>query len=389
MKSKLESLVAYLAGHEDDDAEWVRHELADPASEASQFLAATQELSRDAFADHVLKWLGLPANLVGEVPAITRRKMSPRATHLAVRVLPWLLSLAACFLAVLVWIDCRKHRHELEAALEAALAGRQEKAEAVEAPNERQNVDPVSQLQPKVDARTASMPASAPCEPKQGVVPDETKQPTTETKERIDAPTKAKGAEQEIIKRIDPPAEIPIKGKEGGSVITPDPSAPGRVQVPESRKPLVEFQRPENVAVPKIQGLSYAEAKKRVEAAGLVLRTTRNSETGLVKGQTPAAGSFVKRGEVVLVTLTPGPLPPPAAIQVPNVTGMTGAKKVEMLLKQAGLTFAAYRVVNGKRILIAPQNYNQLEKFKVVKQRPMSGASVPGGTCVECTFEAP
>ena len=223
--------------------------------------------------------------------------------------------------------------------------------------------------------------------------PDETKQPITETKER--APTKARGAEQQAIKKVNPPAEIP---KEKAAVIAPDPSAPGREQVPESRAstpPLDQVgegrveERPEKVAVPRIQGLSYAEAKKRVEAAGLVLKTARNSPVGLVKGQNPAAGSFVKRGEVVLVTLTPDPLPPPAMIPVPNVCGLTGAKNTQIQLQRAGLAFAAYRVVNGKPIVIAPQNYNQLEKFKVVKQRPLSGASVPAGTCVECIFEAP
>ncbi len=414
MRSKLESLVAYLAGREDDDGEWIRHELGDPASEASQFLAAARELSRDAFAEHVLKWLGLPSfsgSLTrkplcpaegyrlrvnglekGEGSAIAHRKPSPSAAQVAVRFLPWFLSVAACALAILLWLDCRRHRQELEAALEVALARPQAEADFAAPMDDQQRMNPLSgRSQRNADDRLATPPPSASGELEQRTLPDGTGPPFANAKKRVEAarpmPTTGKDAEQGTVKGNPPPAGNSDKG--GREVVIPDPPAPGQVQAPDSRKPGVDSQQHELVAIPRIEGLSYAEAKKRVEAAGLVLKPARNRENGLVKGQNPAAGTLVKRGDGVLVTLTPEPSPPTAMVQVPNVCGIMGPRKVDMSLKRAGLALAAYRMVNGKRILIPSQNYDQLGKLKVVKQRPLFGASVPGGTIIECIFEAP
>jgi hypothetical protein len=416
MKSKLEGLIAYLADRGGEDAERIRNELGDPTSEASQLLAATRELSQDAFAEQVLQWLGLPGKpmvkeaslrapgaqagmLVLPGPAIPRQKPWPPAIHATVRILPWLLSVTGCIVSILLWLDCRKHRHELETALQVAVARQsEERGPRIEDGGSKQADEPhqlrplAGQSQRQMDSGPIPKLPSARGEPEQKT--DNTKTPITETKEEIGtpAPSPAKAnAEQENIKKRallqKTPVGTPDTGDKGVVIFPPGPSVPSRAQVPDSREPVAESKKPEQVAVPKIQGLSYAEAKKRVEAAGLVLKTVRNSETGLVKSQTPAAGSLAKQGEVVLATLTPDV--PLAAVQVPNVCGMTGAKNVELLLTQAGLTFAAYRVVNGKRILIAPQAYNQLEKYKVVKQHPLQGASVPSRTCIECTFEAP
>jgi hypothetical protein len=392
MKSKLESLVAYLAGREDDDGEWVRHELGDPGSEASQFLAATRKLSRDAFAEHVLKWLGLSVNPFGKGPVISQRKPSLTRFHVAVWVLPWFFSVAACALAILLWLDCRKHRQELEAALEVALVRPQPEADFAAPMDEQQRMNPLSsQSQRNADGRSGPPPSSASGELEQRILPDEKGRQLAGAKERTEAvgpmPTTGNDSEQGTVKGNPPPAGPPATG--GREVVTPDPPAPGKVQAPNVRKPGVDSQKHELVAVPKIEGLSYADAKKRVEAVGVVLKPARNRENGLVKGQNPAAGTLVKRGDAVLVTLTLEPSPPTALVQVPNVCGVMGAENVDILLKRAGLALAAYRMVNGKRILIAPQNYDQLGKFKVVKQRPLFSASVPGGTFIECIFEAP
>jgi hypothetical protein len=104
MSSRLETMVAYLAGQEGDESEQFRAALADPTSEASQFLAATQQLSRNLFGDHALKWLGVSPALAATPPA------QKTARSRLVRAVPWLLAVTACLFAGLFWLDCRAHR---------------------------------------------------------------------------------------------------------------------------------------------------------------------------------------------------------------------------------------------------------------------------------------
>src|SRR5262249_28077437 len=77
------------------------------------------------------------------------------------------------------------------------------------------------------------------------------------------------------------------------------------------------------------------------------------------------------------------------SLRVPDVCGIVGAEKASALLKQAGLEFAAYSMVNGQRALVLPNNYSQLAQSKVAQQSPPARTSVAPGTIVECTFEPP
>jgi beta-lactam-binding protein with PASTA domain len=150
----------------------------------------------------------------------------------------------------------------------------------------------------------------------------------------------------------------------------------------------MESRKLERVVVPQVVGLSYAAAKKRIAAAGLVLKPAQGPETTLVKRQAPAAETLVKRGDMIMVTLNTETSSAPALLRVPNLLGVTGAENAGKILKQAGLEFAAYRIVDGKRVLIVPKNYAQLVNLKVVQQSPAQGTLVPGRTCVECILAA-
>jgi hypothetical protein len=124
MKSRLETLVAYLAGADDPEADAVRASMDDPASEASQILTVSRLRSRELFSERALKWLGLLPRAPGAGPDLPPRTPAPpqRTAPVWARTLPWLLSAAACLLAAILWVDCRQHRQHLEDEVRKLLA---------------------------------------------------------------------------------------------------------------------------------------------------------------------------------------------------------------------------------------------------------------------------
>jgi hypothetical protein len=101
MNSKLEAVVEYLAGEGGTGAERVREEFADSASEVSQFLAASRRLSRDLLAEPVLVGLlGLPPN-----PTWPSTGSVAWVPHVLSRALPWVISLGACVLTGVLWLN--------------------------------------------------------------------------------------------------------------------------------------------------------------------------------------------------------------------------------------------------------------------------------------------
>jgi beta-lactam-binding protein with PASTA domain len=201
-------------------------------------------------------------------------------------------------------------------------------------------------------------------------------------------PTKASDSKQENGKEQKPASETSADRGGGGLPVLLDPARPKPAPTLDYGKPHSKPLKPEPVIVPQIVGLPYAAAKKRIEAAGLVLKPAQGPENALVKRQAPAAETLVKRGEIVMATLSSETSPTPVLSRVPNLLGVTGAENAGKILKQAGLDFSAYRIVDGKRILIVPKDYPQLENLKVIQQLPGQGKLVSGRTCVECIFAA-
>lgn len=77
---------------------------------------------------------------------------------------------------------------------------------------------------------------------------------------------------------------------------------------------------------------------------------------------------------------------PVSKVQVPNLSGTTGAETARTILRHYfDLNFAA--VVDGKPY--SPADYPRLARHKVVSQDPLPGAWVERGTRVTCTLELP
>ena len=116
----------------------------------------------------------------------------------------------------------------------------------------------------------------------------------------------------------------------------------------------------ESVPVPNVLGLNVNSARRIVEAAGLVLGTTRR--TGRVSDQQPAAETLVSRESTVTVTLDAG-------VTVPNLLGLT-VEEARQATEQAGL------------VLDTPEAAG-----RVIGQRPRAGRSVTRGRVVTITVE--
>lgn len=116
----------------------------------------------------------------------------------------------------------------------------------------------------------------------------------------------------------------------------------------------------ESVPVPNVLGLNVNEARRRVEAAGLVLGTPRR--TGRVIDQQPGAGTLVSRESTVTVTLDAG-------VTVPNLLGLT-VEQARQAVEQAGL------------VLDSPDAAG-----RIIGQRPRAGRSVARGRVVAVTVE--
>ena len=68
MKTKLEMMVAYLAGRKGEAAESIRRELEDPTSEASRCLEAVRSRSRGVFVPGSTEGLDIVATRPGRLP---------------------------------------------------------------------------------------------------------------------------------------------------------------------------------------------------------------------------------------------------------------------------------------------------------------------------------
>jgi beta-lactam-binding protein with PASTA domain len=106
---------------------------------------------------------------------------------------------------------------------------------------------------------------------------------------------------------------------EAGTVISQSPQAGASVQ-PSSTVSLVVSKGPEKVTVPAVTGQSVADARAKLETAGLKSETTDDWSDGVAPGkvsaQKPVAGESVARDSVVLLTVSKGPRPPTPTAQV-------------------------------------------------------------------------
>ncbi|HTA14247.1 MAG TPA: PASTA domain-containing protein, partial [Solirubrobacteraceae bacterium] len=155
-----------------------------------------------------------------------------------------------------------------------------------------------------------------------------------------------------------------------GLVISTDPAAGIEVQV---GSPVTVFvsSGPEEVSVPEVTGESQADATATLAAAGLKVtvakREVAEPAAGTVISQTPGAGSQLKVGGQVTITVAQAPKQAP----VPSVVGQSEAQAV------AALTSAGYTSHTVSRNVTDPSKVGT-----VLQQSPGAGSKPGKGTVV-------
>ncbi|MGH8973478.1 MAG: PBP1A family penicillin-binding protein [Acidimicrobiia bacterium] len=146
---------------------------------------------------------------------------------------------------------------------------------------------------------------------------------------------------------------------------------PNAFPSPEPAAAPAEPAPPSSVAVPEVAGLPEAEAKARLEAAGLVMaaqpRASHDQPAGAVVDQTPAAGALAAPGSTVTVTVSTGP---PRTVTVPGVLGRS-VDEVARVLQEAGLTVEV--------VVAEPDGGQSGRPGRVWKQEPGAGGTLDEG----------
>jgi beta-lactam-binding protein with PASTA domain len=159
-----------------------------------------------------------------------------------------------------------------------------------------------------------------------------------------------------------------------GTVLEQSPAAGVQVD-PESRVRLVVAAKPEpeRVRVPRVVGRPVADARARLREAGLrstVTRVESTREAGTVLGQSPAAGSSVREGQVIRLEVSSGP----ALVTVPDVVGLDEASARQEL-----------QAVGFSVRVVTEETSEPSENGLVVGQRPLGGSSAESGATVTIT----
>lgn len=137
------------------------------------------------------------------------------------------------------------------------------------------------------------------------------------------------------------------------------------------------------VNVPDVSGMSQAEARQALEAAGLTMGTTSTEDNGGVASNSvirtdPVAGTSVQRGSSVNLVLSSG------QVTVPNLAGMT-QEQARQALSQLGLSVGnvtqeeSSSVAQGQIISTTPASGTQVSSGSEVAIVVSSGVS-PNGT---------
>lgn len=180
------------------------------------------------------------------------------------------------------------------------------------------------------------------------------------------------------LRSMTPPATpIKVTGGSWPAEIWNRTMSAALAQLPPSQFPGLEVAAPpapappSSVAVPEVGGLPEAEAKARLEAAGLVMasepRASRDRPAGAVVEQNPGAGALAARGSTITVAVSTGP---PRTITVPGVLGRS-VDEVVRVLSEAGLT--------AEVVVAEPDGGQRSRPGLVWKQEPGAGTTLDEG----------
>jgi beta-lactam-binding protein with PASTA domain len=128
----------------------------------------------------------------------------------------------------------------------------------------------------------------------------------------------------------------------------------------------------EGVVVPPLTGLRTVQARKLLEAKGLMLMVTEQREDpkvaeGLIASQVPMEGSKVKQGAEVRVVVSKGS----SQVPVPPLANLTVAAATQVLAS-AGLKVGP----------VTRQPSDNVQKDQIVSSTPASGAQAGKGSAV-------
>jgi len=163
-----------------------------------------------------------------------------------------------------------------------------------------------------------------------------------------------------------------------GTVVSQNPApdeevAPRTVVLLEVAGPRPPPPAPATVEVPRLVGLRAAEARSQLRELGLrfTQRPVESTQSkGTVVRQSPRAGTKLRKGQSVLLTISNGP----AQVSVPDVVGLD-EESARRELEAAGFEV---EVVDEPSEAVD-------EDGIVLDQDPAGGASVPKGSVVTLT----
>ncbi len=134
------------------------------------------------------------------------------------------------------------------------------------------------------------------------------------------------------------------------------------------------FVRRGEVTVPDLRGLSLEDSRARLESLGISLRWNEERDgfaadvpPGGLIGQRPKAGSHLKRGGLVNVSLSLGR----ELIEVPDLRGLN-LQTAQLALRSASLDMGSLGLV-----------YEAGEVNNIVRQSPIAGTKVDPETAVD------
>lgn len=163
-----------------------------------------------------------------------------------------------------------------------------------------------------------------------------------------------------------------------GTVVNQDPApeeevAPRTIVLLEVAGPPVPPPAPVTIEVPRLVGLRAAEARSQLQELGL-RSTQRPVESTQPKGtvvrQSPGAGTKLREGQAVLLTISTGP----ARVSVPDVVGLD-EESARQELEAAGFD-----------VQVVDEPTETVEEDGIVlDQDPAGGASRPKGSVVTIT----
>jgi serine/threonine-protein kinase len=153
-----------------------------------------------------------------------------------------------------------------------------------------------------------------------------------------------------------------------GSVISTDPTAGARI-LEGGTVEVVVSKGPERYAVPTLHGERFADVEAMLAAENLALGQVRrvwNEQVGkgLVIAASPGAGTELRRGSTVDVTVSKGRKP----IEIPDFTGRDGDRAQERLSAL------------GFEVDASEENSDDVPKGRVVSQSPTKGTGYRGDT---------